>query len=183
MPRIALGRVLREKRISAAMIDVSDGLSTDLSHICEESGVGAQITELAVPRAKAGKPPGTVAINFALHGGDDYELLFTARPRTQVPRSIAGVPLTEIGQITRRKEMFLIHKDGRRSCCAPRMAAFREFIQPAQALVTWVPGYLPRLYSLCTAKVRVVPCIFVCSDPSSFDASQLRKIKLLLLRR
>lgn len=120
MPRIALGRVLREKRISAAMIDVSDGLSTDLSHICEESGVGAQITELAVPRAKAGKPPGTVAINFALHGGDDYELLFTARPRTQVPRSIAGVPLTEIGQITRRKEMFLIHKDGRRFLLRPQ---------------------------------------------------------------
>ena len=120
MPRIAVGRILRQKRIAASMIDISDGLSTDLSHICEESGVGAHIDEQAVPHATIGKPPATVDLKFALHGGDDYELLFTARPQTRVPHSIAGVSITEIGEITRRKGMFLIHKDGRRSELRPR---------------------------------------------------------------
>jgi thiamine-monophosphate kinase len=114
-PRIAVARVLREKGIAASMIDISDGLSTDLSHICEESRVGAQINEQAVPRARIGKQPQTVALDFALHSGDDYELLFTARPRTRVPRSIAGVPLTEIGEITRNKRLSLVGEDGRRS--------------------------------------------------------------------
>jgi thiamine-monophosphate kinase len=118
-PRIAVGRILREKRIAASMIDISDGLSTDLSHICEESGVGAQIDEQAVSRATIRKPPATVNLNFALHGGDDYELLFTTRPRTRVPRSITGVPITEIGEITRRKGMFLVRGDGRRSVLQP----------------------------------------------------------------
>ena len=118
-PRIAVGHILREKKIAASMIDISDGLSTDLSHICEESGVGAHINEQAVPRATIGNPPATVNLNFALHGGDDYELLFTARPRTRVPRSIAGVAITEIGEISRRKEMFLVREDGRRSVLQP----------------------------------------------------------------
>jgi thiamine-monophosphate kinase len=119
-PRIAVARMLREKRIAASMTDISDGLSTDLSHICEESRVGAQINEQAVPRARIGKQPQTVALDFALHGGDDYELLFTARPHTRVPRSIAGVPLTEIGEITRNKRLFLVGEDGRRSKLNPR---------------------------------------------------------------
>src|ERR1700739_2570436 len=42
-PRIELGRILREKDLASAMIDISDGLSTDLAHICEESGVGAEL--------------------------------------------------------------------------------------------------------------------------------------------
>jgi thiamine-monophosphate kinase len=119
-PRIAVARVLRQRKIAASMIDISDGLSTDLSHICEESGVGAHINEQAVLRAAIGKPAEPVALDFALHGGDDYELLFTARPRTRVPGNIAGVPITEIGEIIRPKGMFLIHKDGLRSELRPR---------------------------------------------------------------
>jgi thiamine-monophosphate kinase len=118
-PRIAVARVLRENRIAASMIDLSDGLSTDLSHICDESRVGAQINEQAVPSARIGKPLRTVALELALHGGDDYELLFTARPRTRIPKTVAGVPITEIGEITRRKGMFLVREDGRRSELRP----------------------------------------------------------------
>ncbi len=55
-PRIELGRILREKALATAMIDTSDGLSTDLAHICEESGVGAEILAEAVPCASIGKP-------------------------------------------------------------------------------------------------------------------------------
>ena len=100
-PRIEVGKILRENGIAAAMIDTSDGLSTDLAHICEESGVGAQIRAPLIPRARVGKPAHEVDLDLALHGGEDYELLFTARPGTRVPKRIAGVAITEIGRIVR----------------------------------------------------------------------------------
>jgi thiamine-monophosphate kinase len=87
------------------MIDTSDGLSTDLAHICDESGVGAQVESALVPRAKVGKPGQEVDLDVALHGGEDYELLFTAPPGKRVPSSIAGVALTQIGQITRGRKI------------------------------------------------------------------------------
>lgn len=105
-PRLNVGRILRERKIATAMIDISDGLSTDLSHICEESGVGAEIWEGAIPHAKF--RGSEVDLHFALHGGDAYELLFTARKQTRVPTSIDGVPLTVIGEITRIKKMLII---------------------------------------------------------------------------
>jgi thiamine-monophosphate kinase len=107
-PRIALGRFLREKRLPSAMIDTSDGLSTDLAHICEESGVGAEIHADRIPRATIGKPALRVDLQLALHGGEDYELLFTVPRTKKVPRRIAGVPITCIGQITRDPEMKIL---------------------------------------------------------------------------
>ena len=86
------------------MIDTSDGLSTDLAHICEESGVGAEVEAELIPRASVGKPAHQVDLALALHGGEDYELLFTAPSNRKVPAQIAGVPITEIGHITRAKE-------------------------------------------------------------------------------
>lgn len=114
-PRVGVGRVLRQERLATAMIDVSDGLSTDLSHICEESGVGAEVREAALPLGAIGKPARQVAVEFGLHGGDDYELLFTASAKTQVPRLIGGIPITQIGEITHQKGMRVIHSDGTRS--------------------------------------------------------------------
>ncbi len=83
------------------MIDLSDGLSTDLSHICEESRVGSVVNQLLLPIA-----PGA-NLEDALHGGEDYELLFTARKSAKVPVEIAGVPVTEIGWITPGKKVLL----------------------------------------------------------------------------
>jgi len=112
-PRLELGRILREKSIASAMIDLSDGLSTDLAHICDESGVGAEIQAAAIPIAAIGLPARTVEFQFALHGGEDYELLFTAPRGKRVPSQIAGVPITQIGQIIRGKRIFLTNKAGR----------------------------------------------------------------------
>lgn len=110
-PRIAVGRWLRERGIASAMIDLSDGLSTDLDHICGESGIGAEIEAAAIPRARmeAGEAP--VAIEVALHGGEDYELLFTSAKA--VPATVAGVPVTRIGRITRSRGMRLLGTDGK----------------------------------------------------------------------
>ena len=101
------------------MIDVSDGLSTDLSHICEQSGVGASILQDAIPRARIRRPPMQVDVEVALHGGEDYELLFTARPSTHVPATIAGVPVTRIGEISRRG-LFIVNAAGTRRKLEPR---------------------------------------------------------------
>jgi thiamine-monophosphate kinase len=97
-PRLEAGRRLRMRRLASAMIDISDGLSVDLAHICQESRVGAVIDAAKLPvdlRAE---------LKHALHGGDDYELLFTAPAKIAVPATIAGVPITEIGAIIRRKD-------------------------------------------------------------------------------
>jgi thiamine-monophosphate kinase len=111
-PRIEVGRILREKGMASAMIDTSDGLSTDLAHLCEESGVGAEIDAALIPRAKVGKPARQVDLDLALHGGEDYELLFTARPGKSVPAQIAGVTLTCIGRITRPRKILLRNLEG-----------------------------------------------------------------------
>ena len=111
MPRIEVGRFLRKRRLASAMIDISDGLSTDLGHLCEESRVGAEIQAGAIPVAVIGKPAREVELRFALHGGEDYELLFTAPRGKRVPSRIAGVAVTEIGQVTRGQGVFL-ERDG-----------------------------------------------------------------------
>ena len=107
-PRVAVGQFLRERKLAPAMIDISDGLSTDLGHICEESGTGAVVYAAALPAAAAGKD----GLTLALHGGDEYELLFSARPECRIPKQIAGVPVTRIGEILSGKQMTLANADG-----------------------------------------------------------------------
>jgi thiamine-monophosphate kinase len=111
-PRIELGHYLREKGLASAMIDTSDGLSTDLAHICEESGVGAELQTETIPLARVGKLARTVDLQFALHGGEDYELLFTAPRGKRIPSRITGVPITQIGHITRQQKIFLRNRAG-----------------------------------------------------------------------
>jgi thiamine-monophosphate kinase len=112
LPRVEAGRFLREKGLASAMIDISDGLSTDLGHICEESGVGAEVDTVAIPVAVIGKPGREVDPRFALHGGEDYELLFTAPRGSRVPARIAGVAVRPIGHVTRGRGVFLRERDG-----------------------------------------------------------------------
>jgi len=121
-PRLELGRILREKGLATAMIDTSDGLSTDLAHICEESKVAAEISAELIPRARVDKPAREVPLKLALHGGEDYELLFTAPAGKRIPAQIAGVPLTCIGVITRSAvpEIFLRDAKGISHHLVPR---------------------------------------------------------------
>jgi len=98
-PRIAVGEWLVKSGIATSCIDISDGLSTDLAHICEESGVGAIVSAAAIPvHPSAGKLHN--ALGLALHGGEDYELLFAAARNARVPAQIAGLQVTRIGEIT-----------------------------------------------------------------------------------
>jgi thiamine-monophosphate kinase len=112
MPRIEVGQFLLAKGLASAMIDLSDGLSTDLGHICEESEVGAEIHAERVPRAMIGKPAREVDLKFALHGGEDYELLFTVTGNKRVPAEIGGVAITQIGHLTRGKNLVLMNSEG-----------------------------------------------------------------------
>ena len=118
-PRIELGRVLRQRGLVSAMIDTSDGLSTDLAHICEESGVGAEIQEELIPRASVGRLLKAVDLDFALHGGEDYELLFTAPGNKRIPSQIDGIPITQIGTIRRERKIFLTVRSGIRQELKP----------------------------------------------------------------
>ncbi|MER3424379.1 MAG: thiamine-phosphate kinase, partial [Nitrospiraceae bacterium] len=84
-PRIKEGQALATNRIATAAIDLSDGLSGDLAHLCEESGVGAEVEAAALPLSpvcRAYAAAGRVdPIHLALKGGEDYELLFTVPPK------------------------------------------------------------------------------------------------------
>ncbi len=108
-PRIAIGQFLREKKLASAMIDISDGLSTDLAHICDESKVGAVVYSNSLPMAHG---LGDGGLQLALHGGEEYELLFTAKPGRRIPKEIGGVPITRIGEMVREKQMKLAQPDG-----------------------------------------------------------------------
>ena len=112
-PRVRVGRELVRRKLATAAIDLSDGISTDLAHLCAESGTGAEIYETALPLHPLAIHRGAnKALALALHGGEDYELLFTSAPGIRVPRSIAGVPITRIGQLTRKTHIRLLRTDG-----------------------------------------------------------------------
>ncbi len=109
-PRVGWGLVLGEEQIASAMIDISDGLSSDLNHLCRESKVGALIQAASIPvdpivadlcgRRKLDP------LMLAMHGGEDFELLFTVSPEnlSTLPARVDGISLTRIGEITEASE-------------------------------------------------------------------------------
>jgi thiamine-monophosphate kinase len=118
-PRLALGAWLAAQGLATAMMDLSDGLSTDLPRLCRASGAGARIEATRIPRVRISQrgPDRRDAISLALHGGDDYELLFTVAPNNvrKIPRRIAGVPITLIGHVTRQRGVSLISSNNEES--------------------------------------------------------------------
>jgi len=118
-PRVALGRWLAKRKLATAMMDVSDGLSSDVPRLCTASGVGALLDPGKLPLPRGIDPES--ARQLALHGGDDYELLFTISPRhaARIPAIFRKVRLTQIGEIIRGRSVRIIGKDGTRELLGP----------------------------------------------------------------
>jgi thiamine-monophosphate kinase len=123
-PRIELGRWLADHRLATAAMDLSDGLSCDLARLCASSNVGATIDEsrlagAAVPHSSV--PNWNKALSLALHGGDDYELLFTVPlgKARRIPSRHKGLKLTAVGEITREKGLTLSKRDGSSARISP----------------------------------------------------------------
>jgi len=115
-PRIALGKELSRLNLASSMIDVSDGLSVDLSHLCEESGTGAEIHLSRLPLSPEIRHFQRQPYRLALHGGEEYELLFSVPPEKlrTLSRLQKKFKISLIGQMIKRKGIFLIDSQGKR---------------------------------------------------------------------
>jgi thiamine-monophosphate kinase len=116
-PRLALARALADAGARAA-IDLSDGLLADLGHLCHASGLGARIERERLPRSAAVAARDADGADFALAGGEDYEVLFACPPELEeaLPRLAreVGAPLTVIGRCTEGGEVLVLDAGGHR---------------------------------------------------------------------
>lgn len=124
-PRVMAGQALLRRKLATACIDISDGLSTDLAHLCQASNLAAEIEQAALPlHPLTRKLAPQAALKAALHGGEDYELLFAAPASARVPRQLGGVPVTRIGRFTRkaatRPQITLLEPNGNRATLEPQ---------------------------------------------------------------
>jgi thiamine-monophosphate kinase len=122
---LELGQQLANERIASAMMDLSDGLSTDLPRLCHASGVGAVIHQTALPTVSIPvqlQALGLEEINLALHGGEDYRLLFTvpSRVASRLRRKLGDARVFRIGQIQAGRGVELELPGGRRVQLAAR---------------------------------------------------------------
>jgi len=117
IPRIFLGQLIAKSGYGSAMIDISDGIASDLNHICTSSTVGAEIYEARLPGsnqlAEIEKLSGKSWLELVLHSGEDYELLFTMKADTpdDILKTIvqeSGVQISEIGKIVSMKSGFYL---------------------------------------------------------------------------
>ncbi|HEU5348978.1 MAG TPA: thiamine-phosphate kinase [Ktedonobacterales bacterium] len=129
IPRVEAGRALASGRLATAMIDISDGLTSDLNHLCESSGVGAELDASLIPvnpvAAEIAVHYGRDPLALALNGGDDYELLCAIAPERRdetlaVLRAVGCAPAV-IGRLTAPGSgMTLRRADGSTEPLAPR---------------------------------------------------------------
>ncbi len=112
-PQCALGRFLSEHRLASATMDLSDGLSIDLTRLCEASGVGASLFADRIPTPPISDSEN--ALELALHGGEDYQLLFTVSgaKASKIPRHFGRIPLRCIGEIRASQGISLVTPNGR----------------------------------------------------------------------
>ena len=123
VPQVALGRALAVSGLVHAMQDISDGLATDLAHICTESRVGAVVAAEKIPLSpglhRAAKTCGQSPLDWALAGGEDYQLLFAAgeqqvAPLRELIREKTGRELFVVGRIVEGQGVFLEEAGQRR---------------------------------------------------------------------
>jgi thiamine-monophosphate kinase len=123
-PRVEWGALLCEKGLATSLIDLSDGLSSDLAHVCRESGVGARVEAASLPVDPLLTQTGLgadEALKLALDGGEDFELLFTADPRqaARLPREVGGVPVTRVGEVTNERGKVRLVRGGKSRLLKP----------------------------------------------------------------
>jgi thiamine-monophosphate kinase len=127
--RARLGEAIAQGGWATAMIDISDGFLGDLGHICEESGVGAELFQEKLPISEELREAALMLqrtpYDFILGDSDDYELVITCRPKDVAPLRVISerccpVPLTEVGRVTdTAREMTLIFPNGERRAVKP----------------------------------------------------------------
>lgn len=115
-PQVSLGKELARLQAASAMIDISDGLSVDLGHICEESGTGAEIYLDRIPVSPELLSLSENPLTLALHGGEDYQLLFTVPTGKEKTVLDLGkrFRLTRIGQITSGRKILSVDEKGKK---------------------------------------------------------------------
>jgi thiamine-monophosphate kinase len=130
-----MGKALAENGLVHAMIDVSDGIAKDLCHLCEESGTGAVLRAASIPLSNELKELAVEvnksALDWSLHGGEDYELLFTASSAREeeivsLGQMILGFSPAKIGTIVEEKGLWLETEQGKQ---ALRSGGFSHFSQ------------------------------------------------------
>jgi len=127
-PQCAVGQFLSDHRLATAMMDISDGISIDLRRLCAASGVGATLFASRVPA-----PPildADDALELALHGGEDYQLLLTvaATESAKLPQRVGRIPLTCIGEICTRRGIRIVGANGKAEILEP--LGYDHFARP-----------------------------------------------------
>jgi thiamine-monophosphate kinase len=119
--RVALGAWLAARGVASAMIDISDGLSTDLARLCAASHVGARIWAERIPCVKVLPALKLDPLQMALHGGDDYELLFAVprRKMRRLRRAPGYAEIVAIGEIERGAKIMLVDDGGNAKILRP----------------------------------------------------------------
>jgi thiamine-monophosphate kinase len=116
VPRLTLGKALGKSGLVHAMIDLSDGIAKDLRHICDESNVGAVLDRASIPLSEPLKIFAQDLLrdpfDWAINGGEDYELLFTSSPEDrnkieELTFSVLGKPATRIGLVVKERGLWL----------------------------------------------------------------------------
>jgi thiamine-monophosphate kinase len=116
---------LGRKRLASAMMDISDGLSTDLTRLCKSSHIGARIYAERIPCVAVPAPirqtPALDPLTLALHGGEDYGLLFTVPgwKNSQIPSIFGRTPITRIGEVVRGSGVSIVAAAGKASPLKP----------------------------------------------------------------
>jgi thiamine-monophosphate kinase len=122
---LELAAWLGRHQLPSAMMDISDGLSTDLTRLCRASGVGARLCADEIPRVSITRLPPQLGkvdpLSLALHGGEDYGLLFTAPKRlaSKIPHTFRGARITRIGEIVRGSGVRIVGAHGKASVVRP----------------------------------------------------------------
>ncbi|MGD9127814.1 MAG: thiamine-phosphate kinase [Planctomycetia bacterium] len=125
IPRVDEALLLNERYDLHAGIDISDGLSTDLNHLCEESGCGAIVQLASVPISEAAREKGgDDALGCALHDGEDFELLLAVPPEVAekmlADQPLGEVQLTEIGHFVEGSGLQSVDNSGKIEPLVPR---------------------------------------------------------------